>query len=673
MDGDYTNTSNWYIPSVIDAYDGDEIKNGLTQTSEIVNGVATIKIHKTSSAISYIPKNGYWFHFKCVDYDFSSAPKGFGGVEKCDFTISLTLITTTIGQVGYEVTQQNDDLYILGEYFTENVEVYNDGVKLEGSYDKDSGEIKFILPSDTPKEINGHTLNLQYKVFYNNDDKISSFKQNFTYTTYASYFVELDPDFKDYYWEQLSPTPANSNLYNGCMITHKNYLYLVATHNNNGNKKSLFRYDINLDTWTELASPEYDVYVTRPVAYNNKLYVIGGQSYSTFTKISKVQIYDIETNSWSFGTDCPRNKGPYEYQPIEYKGKIYCFSGSSSGYPSVPNKMNIYDIENDTWETIDTPYNLKKYSSSCIDGKIYICDGTTSNYKYDTTLYVYDIEADSWTTGPMKPMASYGGGSGGGTMLNKFVSVLGDFRENIKTMSFVYDIKRDKWMRLPDTPSELSSSYKYPMCSHNNNEFYVLKNQHFYRLTKPPITYSDAYLYEYEGKYYTENENGELIETTTQELTDDLFAIEGVSYINSDLIKPNTKVLYFKVENKNEVPQLKYSGVYEGTTIIMDWDLQSEQGKTFNVLGDIYSDDNVRFLLSNDNGQTWKTFDGYEVVNCDIDNIKSNGMTYDIFTSLNASQLESFKGGTNSLRIAIYIEQYSVNGKTNIDHIRLRY
>ena len=674
LDGDYSLTNNWYKPDYLYLYDGEEqITSRISNTISIVDGVATMKVSKSSYDVENIPKHGYWCHFRCDGYNLSSAPKGYGGVEKFEFTVKLQIRTTTISQYQFEVTQQNDKIYIANTYFTENVEVYKDGVKLEGSYDKDSGEIKFILPKDTPQELNGHTLNLQYKVFYNDNDVIKSFMQDFTYTTYASYFVELDPDFKDYYWDQLSPTPYGYNLYNGCMVSHGDYIYLVATAYDNGYKKLLLRYNIESDTWTELASPEYDVYKTKPVVYNNKIYVVGGQTYSTWDRVTKVQIYDIETDSWSYGTDCPRNQGPHELQPIEYNGKIYCFSGNDYDYPSPPNKMDIYDIETDSWESIETPYNLKKYSASCIDGKIYICNGTDSNYNYDTTLYIYDIEANTWTTGPNQPVATFGSSHGGGTMLDKFVVILGDFKESVKTMSFDYDISKNKWMRLPDAPNDLGYSYDNAKCCRNNNEFYVLKYQYFYRLTKPPVTYSNSYLYELDGVYYTETENGELVETTMQELNEDLFLTEGVSYINSDLIKPNTKVLYFKAKNKNEVPQLKYSGVYEGTTIIMDWDLQSEQGKTFNVLGDIYSDDNVRFLLSNNNGQTWKTFDGYEVVNCDIDNIKSNGMTYDIFTSLNASQLESFKGGTNSLRIVIYIEQYSVNGKTNIDHIRLRY
>lgn len=219
----------------------------------------------------------------------------------------------------------------------------------------------------------------------------------------------------------------------------------------------------------------------------------------------------------------------------------------------------------------------------------------------------------------------------------------------------------DLYLPSVDNPSiDIDDNISFPPCDNGGNP------------DIPPLLF-DAYLYEYEGKYYTESEKGELIETTTHELTDDLFLNEGVYSINSDLIEPNMKVLYYKVENKDVVPQVKYSGVYEGATITMDWDLQSEQGKTFNVLGDVYSDDNVRFLLSNNKGQSWLTFNGYEVVSCDINNIKDNGMTYDVFTSLIPSQLQSFKGGTNSLRIAIYIEQYSVNGKTNIDHIRLRY
>ena len=667
--GDKSLTNGWYTPSVY-LYDGSDSLGYLScSTSDDSSGNTLIKINKTLTPFYNIPEYGHWFEFRCSSY----STYGYCGVEKCDFTIPLYIIVKDISQYGYEVTQLNTNVYIANTYFTENVEVYKDGVKLECSYDKESGEIKFILPKDTPQELNGHALNLQYKVFYNDNDVIKSFMQDFTYTTYASYFVELDPDFKDYYWEQLSPTPYNYNYNNGCMVSHGDYIYLVGTAYDNGYKKLLLRYNIESDTWTELASPEYDVYKTKPVVYNNKIYVIGGVTYSTWDRVTKVQIYDIETDSWSYGTDCPRNQGPHELQPIEYNGKIYCFSGYDYDYPSPPNKMDIYDIETDSWESIETPYNLKRYSASCIDGKIYICNGTDSNYNYDTTLYIYDIEANTWTTGPNQPVATNGSSHGGGTMLDKFVVILGDFKESVKTMSFDYDISQNKWMRLPDAPTELSYSYENAKCCRNNNEFYVLKYQYFYRLIKAPVYYTDSYLYEYEGKYYTENENGELVETTTQELNEDLFLNEGVSYINSDLIKPNMKVLYFKAENKNEVPQLKYSGVYEGTTIIMDWDLQSEQGKTFNVLGDIYSDDNVRFLLSNNNGQTWKTFDGYEVVNCDIDNIKSNGMTYDIFTSLNASQLESFKGGTNSLRIAIYIEQYSVNGKTNIDHIRLRY
>lgn len=673
LDGDYSITNEWYKPDNAYLYDGEErITSYMSHTISIVDGVATMKVSKSSYDIENIPKHGYWCNFRCSGYG-SSNYRGYGGVEKFEFTVKLQIRTITISQNQFEVIQQNNKIYIANAYFTENVEVYKDGVKLEGSYDKDSGEIKFILPKDTPQELNGHTLNLQYKVFYNDNDEIKSFMQDFTYTTYASYFVELDPDFKDYYWEQLSPTPYNYNYNNGCMVSHGDYIYLVGTAYDNGYKKLLLRYNIESDTWTELASPEYDVYTTRPVIYNNKIYVVGGKTHSTWDRVTKVQIYDIETDSWSYGTDCPRNQGPHELQPIEYNGKIYCFSGYDYDYPSPPNKMDIYDIETDSWESIETPYNLKRYSASCIDGKIYICNGTDSNYNYDTTLYIYDIEANTWTTGPNQPVATYGSSHGGGTMLDKFVVILGDFKESVKTMSFDYDISQNKWMRLPDAPNELGYSYENAKCCRNNNEFYVLKYQYFYRLIKAPVYYTDSYLYEYEGKYYTENENGELVETTTQELNEDLFLNEGVSYINSDLIKPNTKVLYYKVENKDVVPQLKYSGVYEGATITMEWDLQSEQGKTFNVLGDVYSDDNVRFLLSNNKGQSWLTFNGYEVVSCDINNIKDNGMTYDVFTSLIPSQLQSFKGGTNSLRIAIYIEQYSVNGKTNIDHIRLRY
>ena len=676
LNGDHSLSTGWHKPYTIHVYDG-EVRTGTISASYgIVDNVATIKISKSSNAISNKPKIGYWFHFMGSGYDLSSSPRGYSGVEKCNFTIPLTILGYYVNQVMYEVTQQNNNLYIIGAYLTENIEVYKDGVKLNGSYNKKTGEIKFTLPEDTPKELKGYTLNLQYKVFYEDQGEIKSFMQDFKYTTYAFHFVEFDPDFEDYYWEKLEsqpPTPNANPVNRGVMTSYNGYLYLVASYYNGGYTSPLYRYDIETGEWIELASAMHDVYRTQPIAYNNKIYVIGGVEYSSYKSINKVQIYNIETDTWSLGTDCPRKGGPTRYQPVLHNGKIYCYSGYCDEYPSVPNEMDIYDIETDTWETIETPYALEQYSATCIDGKIYIVDGRDYDWNYDVKLYIYDIETNTWIIGPEKPTYPNGGQGTGGTMLNKFVSVLGYQNSSINNMSFVYDIEKNKWMRLPDAPTPLYQTYEYPMCASDNFEFYVMKYGNFYRLTKQKPSYTDSYLYEKEGIYYTENDEGKLVQTTTQKLNADLFLNEGAYSINSELIENGMKVLYFKVENKDVVPQITYSGVYGGTTITMDWDLQSEQGKTFDVLGDVYSDDNVRFLLSNNKGLSWNTFDGFKVVSCDINDISTNGMTYDIFKSLNKSQLESFKGDTKTLRIAIYIERYSVSGKTNLDHIRLRY
>ena len=183
---------------------------------------------------------------------------------------------------------------------------------------------------------------------------------------------------------------------------------------------------------------------------------------------------------------------------------------------------------------------------------------------------------------------------------------------------------------------------------------------------------SNKYLYKKGGVLYSE-QNGKLSSIPSNNINDTVFLKYGNDTFNSDLITPGIEVLYYKVDKKDVTPNIQYDAVLNGDTVIMDWDLQSEQGTCFNVIGDVYSDDNVRFLISNNKGTTWKTFDGMNVVNCNLDDISTRGITFDMFTNLNNNQLSLFKGGTNILRLAIYIEQHSINGKTNIDHIRLRY
>lgn len=187
------------------------------------------------------------------------------------------------------------------------------------------------------------------------------------------------------------------------------------------------------------------------------------------------------------------------------------------------------------------------------------------------------------------------------------------------------------------------------------------------------ITATDKYLYKRGGLYYTENEKGELVALGTSTPDDMTFYDHGVSIFSEEHLTNGTTLVYYRAEPNTEIPKISYKGTYQGCVVTMDWDIQSDQVTKFQLDGDIHQEDVVKFLMSNDSGKTWLTYDGVQIKTASLSEIKTTGTPYDVWLTLTSGQIAELRGSSNLLRLAIYIEQASVNSPVTIRHIRFRY
>lgn len=171
-------------------------------------------------------------------------------------------------------------------------------------------------------------------------------------------------------------------------------IYFLSGHNNTITNI----YDIKTSSWSTAADSITKRIRASSCIFNNKIYCIGGYGLNRFGNndySDDLDIYDIDTNTWT--------KGPYMiigagYLSCEvYNDKVYCIGGyglmyGNSGHPT---KIQIYDIKTNTWKLdLDMPNWKYRHSSIIKDNKIY-CIGGNNLYtdilelpyiSYDITL-----------------------------------------------------------------------------------------------------------------------------------------------------------------------------------------------------------------------------------------------------------------------------------------------
>jgi N-acetylneuraminic acid mutarotase len=205
-------------------------------------------------------------------------------------------------------------------------------------------------------------------------------------------------------------------------------------------------YDPATDTWTfkkPMPTPR-DVFAI--VAYQNKIYCIGGYT-SNGSVIGVNEVYDPVTDKWENKNPMPTARGWLQANVIN--GKIYLIGGyvpdnSAFGF-SISALNEVYDPATDSWTTKSPiPVATSDYPSAVVNNKIYITGGLSSSPQSNLNQ-IYDAETDTWSRGALMPLGLRYGAAGATTGVNapKRIYFFSEFLEWSGTQ--VYDPLNDSW------------------------------------------------------------------------------------------------------------------------------------------------------------------------------------------------------------------------------------
>jgi N-acetylneuraminic acid mutarotase len=225
----------------------------------------------------------------------------------------------------------------------------------------------------------------------------------------------------------------------------------------------LTEYDPATDTWATKESMPSSRMVLSSCAVNGKIYAIGGLTSAFETALSTVEEYDPTTNTWTKKKNMPTPRLGLGTSVVD--GKIYAIGGMSSGsnfWSGMRDTVEIYDPETDSWSigsSMPTPRCW--FTTSVVNGKIYVIGGALVSKRPISNVEVYDPETDTWATKASMPTARM---SHAAAVIDGIIYVIGGGTENgqpVGGYSVVeaYDPENDTWIKKAEMPVPRASIF----------------------------------------------------------------------------------------------------------------------------------------------------------------------------------------------------------------------
>lgn len=149
---------------------------------------------------------------------------------------------------------------------------------------------------------------------------------------------------------------------------------------------------MNEDRWKELAPMSMARANMAVTVYDNKIYVIGGETEEGVTGLSEV--YDIATNTWARLPDKPTPVT--NAKAVAVGGKIYVPGGRTKS--SSVDVLEYYDIQSGKWsKSLDLPYQVSNYAILKVKSQIVLFGGR-NNEKCLKDVISFSPEEVKWTT-----------------------------------------------------------------------------------------------------------------------------------------------------------------------------------------------------------------------------------------------------------------------------------
>ncbi|GFO30458.1 kelch-like protein 26 [Plakobranchus ocellatus] len=281
--------------------------------------------------------------------------------------------------------------------------------------------------SNNPSIVISHGQNLESYTFHNKnhgflrDPPIPLFNpsvavlDNFMYACGGKYdsaenneiatarCFRYDPRFDSWY-ELASMNEARKDF---VVVAYDGKIYAVGGQDENMVMCTVEYYTVASEDWEMCASISHSCYGHAGALCGNKIYISGGQRFSGCAK--NMSVFTPALNLWEEKT--PMLNGRCNHVMMEVQEKLYVIGGNiedSYGFPVPIIAMEFYCPQTDQWSMCKTNCNIREAGAATLNDKIFIVGGINGEHYYSDLLQEYDPSSDKMTIVERYPTRVYG-------------------------------------------------------------------------------------------------------------------------------------------------------------------------------------------------------------------------------------------------------------------------
>ena len=209
-------------------------------------------------------------------------------------------------------------------------------------------------------------------------------------------------------WTQLAsipdpPGPEDGRTEGAAVSGVGDTIVVVGGHDGGSPRSDLTRiYDITTDTWS--FGPASPLPALLPAVgetgHGGRIYVIGGVA--GFDVHNAVQQYNVDAQSWALKTGMPTARSGSAVALLG--NSLYVIGGRTKPGPCSGATLNVverYDIDTDAWSTEEPlPSPRSDFAALAVGNKIYVFGGCAPNGAALADVDVFDRSTGVWDTSP---------------------------------------------------------------------------------------------------------------------------------------------------------------------------------------------------------------------------------------------------------------------------------
>jgi hypothetical protein len=168
-------------------------------------------------------------------------------------------------------------------------------------------------------------------------------------------------------------------------------------------KRRVNRYDLDQNKWTTEGNELTDFSHFQPVAYQGKIYAVGGLTccFPREELNTHIQIFNPTTKKWSQGGIIPANRRRGGAGAVLYKDKIYLIGGNTKGHDGgAVGWFDEYNPATNTWKTLKTAPNKRDHINVVVVGdRLIVAAGRRTDHPNTFNDVVRETDVYNFKTG----------------------------------------------------------------------------------------------------------------------------------------------------------------------------------------------------------------------------------------------------------------------------------